>query len=146
MERKTPRESGRDDAARDDRAAAERERAARQRLLDLGADRLDRRPWRPAPVPPSAVDLVQYYVWRAGQGDLADAESAEGALAALGLVAAARAELDQLEAGLLFTARSTGLTWGRMAGALGLGSPQACQQRFERLLARGARGARGAAS
>ena len=56
--------------------------------------------------------------------------------AALRLVAAARAEVDLLEAALLFTARSGGLTWGEVADGLGLRSPQAGQQRLERLLAR----------
>jgi hypothetical protein len=42
-----------------------------------------------------------------------------------------------LETGLLFAARGLGLTWAQMATALGLNSPQACQQRLDRLLAKG---------
>jgi hypothetical protein len=83
----------------------------------------------PAPVPPSAVDLVNFELWKA-PGDR------QAALAALQLMPAARAEIDQLEAGLLFTARSLGLTWAEMARALGLNSPQACRRRWDRLIAR----------
>ena len=111
-----------------DHADAERERRARQQLLDLGATELERRPWQPEPVPPSAVDLIQFFLWK---GDDQDA-----ALAALQLLSAARAEIDQLETGLLFAARGLGLTWAQMAQAQGLNSPQASQQRLDRLLAR----------
>jgi hypothetical protein len=107
---------------------AGRENRARRVLLDRGADELARRPWQPAPVPPSAVDLIQFFLWK---GD-----EQEAALAALQLLPAARAELDQLETGLLFAARGLGLTWAQMAQALGLNSPQASQQRLDRLLSR----------
>ena len=125
----------RDKAATEDRLAAERERAARNVLLGAGADSLERRPWQPKPVPPSAVDLIQYFVWQSSKAS--GAGEADQALAALGLLRAARAEVDQLETGLLFAARGLGLTWAQMATALGLNSPQACQQRLDRLLARG---------
>jgi predicted transcriptional regulator len=137
------------DKAAGDQLAAERERTARNVLLEAGADTLDRRPWQPKPVPPSAVDLIQYFVWQssqtvapeqaARQGQSGEDDSSERvqALAALGLLRAARAEVDQLETGLLFAARGLGLTWAQMATALGLNSPQACQQRLDRLLARG---------
>jgi len=52
------------------------------------------------------------------------------------LLAPARAELDQIEAGLLFAARAGGLTWPQIAAALALRSPQAAQQRFDRVLGR----------
>lgn len=110
-----------------DGARARREREARDRLLALGADGLADRPWRPHPVPPTAVDLAQFALWRSsdlGPDDL---------LGALALVPAARAEVDGLEAGLLFTARSAGLTWAQIADAMGFRSPQACQQHFTRL-------------
>ncbi|ONI69672.1 DNA-binding protein [Kribbella sp. ALI-6-A] len=112
----------------DDHEQAERERQARRELLNRGADELERRPWQPPPVPPSAVDLLQFFLWKGGDQ--------EAALAALRLLPAARAELDQLETGLLFAARGLGLTWAQMAQALGLNSPQACQQRLDRLAAR----------
>lgn len=117
-------------AAYADHAQADREQEACERLLALGADELDARPWRPAPVPPSAVDLAHFALWRSA--DLAP----QDLLAALGLVRAARAEVEGLEAGLLFTARSAGLTWAQVADAMGFNSPQACQQHHARLSGR----------
>jgi hypothetical protein len=117
-------------AARDDQVQARREADARERLLGVGADRLDERPWRPAPVPMSAVDLVQFAIWRSAE------LAPEDVLSALALLPAARAEVDGLEDGLLFVARSAGLTWAQMAEAMGFRSPQACQQHYTRLAAR----------
>ena len=113
-----------------DQAQAEREHEAREHLLRLGADRVDARPWRPAPAPLSAVDLAQFALWRASELE------PDGVLSALALLPAARAEVDGLEAGLLFTARSAGLTWAQIAEAMGFNSPQACQQHYDRLTAR----------
>jgi hypothetical protein len=56
--------------------------------------------------------------------------------AGLALIGAARGELDQVEAALLFAARAAGLTFHEIAAALGLGSGQAAQQRMSRVLAR----------
>jgi len=117
-------------AASDDQARARHEDEARRRLLHLGADRLDERPWRPAPVPPSAVDLVQFALWRSAE------LAPDDVLGALALLPAARAEVDGLEDGLLFVARSAGLTWAEIAQAMGFNSPQACQQHHARLAAR----------
>jgi hypothetical protein len=104
-------------------AAAERSRAARAHVAAL-----DDVPAPPGP--PSAVDLVH----RALRGS---AERTPDDLAqALVLLSEARAEVDGLEAGLLFAARSAGLTWAQIADAMGFRSPQACQQHFTRLLAR----------
>ena len=69
-------------------------------------------------------------LWRAGDLSPDDVERA------LTLLPAARAEIDGLEAGLLFVARGAGLTWARIADAMGFRSPQACQQYFTRLAAR----------
>lgn len=113
-----------------DQLQARREQDARRRLLNLGADALDARPWRPPPAPPSAVDLVQFAVWR--YADLGP----EDILSALTLLSAARAEVEGLESALLFTARSAGLTWAQMAHAMGFNSPQACQQHYNRLTTR----------
>ncbi|MEV7801357.1 DNA-binding protein [Microbispora sp. NPDC088329] len=113
-----------------DHVQAQREQDARARLLDLGADELDARPWRPSPAPPSAVDLVQFAVWRNAGLD------PEDILSALALLPAARAEVEGLESALLFIARSAGLTWAQMAHAMGFNSPQACQQHYMRLTAR----------
>jgi hypothetical protein len=117
-------------SAHADHAQARREKEARDRLLSLGADALDARPWRPPPAPPSAVDLVQFAVWR--NADLGP----EDILSALTLLPAALAEVEGLESALLFMARSAGLTWAQMAHAMRFNSPQACQQHYTRLTAR----------
>ncbi len=81
-------------------------------------------------MPPTAVDLTQYALSRAGElGE-------EDLLAALTLLPAARAEVDGVASGLLFLARSAGLTWAQIADAMGFRSPQACQQHVTRLAAR----------
>lgn len=122
-------------AAHVDRDDAERERLATKRLLALGADALAGRPWRPAPIPPSAVDLAHFALSRCA--DLAPENlSAADIAAALTLLPAARAEVDALETGVLFAARSAGMTWTQIAEAMGFNSPQACQQHFGRLAAR----------
>lgn len=116
----------------DDQAQARREHDARRLLLERGADQLARRPWQHGRMPPSAVDLIQFVLWQSTE----EQAERDTALAGLRLLAAARAELEQLETGLMFTARGLGLTWAEMARALGLNSPQACQQRLDRLAAR----------
>ena len=113
-----------------DHAQAQRERDAQDKLLDKGADQLQPRPWRPAPAPPSAVDLTQYAVWRSSE------LTPDELLGALSLLPAARAEFEGVEIGLLFAARSEGLTWAQIAEAMGFRSPQACQQYVNRLSAR----------
>ncbi|MFC4591534.1 DNA-binding protein [Sphaerisporangium corydalis] len=113
-----------------DHAQARREQDARERLSGLGADRLGPRPWRPPPAPPSAVDLMQFAVWRSAELGPQDI------LSALALLPAAREEVEGLESALLFVARSAGLTWAQMAHTMGFNSPQACQQRYTRLTAR----------
>ncbi|WP_125777292.1 DNA-binding protein [Antribacter gilvus] len=118
------------DAAHADQARAAREQDAQKHLLGLGADGLEPRPWRPGSAPPSAVDLAHFALWRS-----TDLEP-DDLLSALALLPAAREEVEGLEAGLLFTARGAGLTWVQIADAMGYGSPQACQQRFDRLTGR----------
>lgn len=121
---------GKDDlesAARGDQLQGHRESDARRRLLDRGADGLGPRPWRPNP---AAVDLTNYALWRSaelGPDDL---------MGALTLLPAARAEVEGVEIGLIFAARSEGLTWAQIADAMGFRSPQACQQYVSRLSAR----------
>lgn len=131
-----------------DQVQAAREADARGLLLEAGAARLPRPPWVHGQQPPAATDLIRFAVWRANAGGpAANAGSPaanagigdEGVLAALSLLAAARAELDQSEAALLFTARSHGLSWPRISRAMGLGSPQAAQQRFDRVSGRAQR-------
>jgi hypothetical protein len=111
---------------------AAREAHARRHLLGAGASALPRAPWLHRRQPLPATDLARFAVWRAGSGDLDEG----GLLAALTLVPAARAEVDQVEAGLLFAARARGLSWPRIAQALGLASAQAAQQRYDRVSSR----------
>lgn len=113
-------------------AQAAREADARGRLLQAGAASLPRPPWLTEWQPPAATDLIRFALWRANTGDLGD----QDVLAALALLPAARAERDQSEAALLFTARAQGLSWPRISRAMGLGSPQAAQQRFDRVSGR----------
>ncbi|WP_150461156.1 DNA-binding protein [Nesterenkonia ebinurensis] len=113
-----------------DHAQGQRERDAQDRLLDKGADQLEPRPWRPEPMPPSAVDLTQYALWCSSE------LTQDELLGALSLLPAARAEVETVEIGLLFAARNDGLTWAQIAEAMGFRSPQACQQYVNRLSAR----------
>jgi hypothetical protein len=115
-----------------DQQQSARELSSRKRLLDAGASSLPRPPWLHRSQPPPAVDLVRFAVWR-GQADQVDDEDVEAALA---LLPAARAEMEQLETALVFTARAQGLSWGRISRAMGLGSAQAALQRFDRLTGR----------
>ncbi|MFI6921260.1 DNA-binding protein [Nonomuraea spiralis] len=125
-----PRNHDLSDTTNADQLQAQREAAARRRLLDLGADALEPRPWQPPPVPPSAVDLARFALWR---GAVLEPEDI---LSALAFLPAARAEVEAIESALLFTARSAGLTWTQMAQAMGFNSPQACQQHYTRLTTR----------
>ncbi|QKG19869.1 hypothetical protein [Actinomadura verrucosospora] len=115
-----------------DHGQAAREEEARKRLLDSGASSLPRAPWLHGSQPPSAVDLIHFALWRGNGGDLDERTVA----AALALLPAARAEMDQVEAALLFTARAQGLSWPQISRAMGLASAQAAQQRFGRVTGR----------
>lgn len=113
-----------------DHAQARREHEAQDRLLELGADTLPARPWRPGSMPPTAVELTQFALWRSA------GLAPDDLLSALTLLPAARAEVEAAEAGLLFTAKAAGLTWAQIAEAMGFRSPQACQQHYHRLTSR----------
>ncbi|MHA7264519.1 hypothetical protein ACX80W_15090 [Arthrobacter sp. TMN-37] len=104
----------------------------REVLGQAGARDLGVRPWQHEGQPGSDADLVRLAAWRAAD------VNADGKIVAagLGLLASARAELDQVEAGLLFAARGAGMTFQQIAGVLGLGSGQAAQQRMARVLDR----------
>lgn len=115
-----------------DHGQAAREAAARTQLLDAGASALPRAPWLHHGQPPSAIDLIRFALWRTGTG-AADERTVP---AALTLLPAARAEVDQVEAAMLFTARAQGLSWPQISRAMGLASPQAAQQRFDRVTGR----------
>jgi hypothetical protein len=60
-------------------------------------------------------------------------------VAALSLLPLVRAEVDEMEAGLIMVARGRGMSWSRIAFALGLRTAQAAQQRADRLAVRGER-------
>ncbi|MDX3708894.1 DNA-binding protein [Streptomyces europaeiscabiei] len=84
-----------------------------------------------------AIRLVSYLL--SGAALLADGE--EGVdradiTAALTLIPLARGEMDELEVGLLEMARGRGMTWPEIAFGLGLQTPQAARQRYERLASR----------
>lgn len=115
-----------------DHELAAREASARAQLVRAGASSLLRPPWLRKGQPPSAVELIRFAAWRASADDATD----EVVLAALTLLSAARAEVDQTEAALLFAARGQGLSWSQISEALGLRSPQAAQQRFDRVAGR----------
>lgn len=103
------------------------ERTARRRLLEHGADAFPGRPWQPPALPVSDGDLVRYALWKSAELDAAEL------VGALSLVPAARAEAEGAELGLVFAARSAGVTWAKIASATGFRSPQACQQFFTRM-------------
>lgn len=124
-----------------DQEQAAREADGRKRLLEAGGESIPRGRWLHGTEPPAAVDLIQFAVWQARNSRLSRADL----LAALALVPAARAEVDQLEAGLLFAARDDGLSWSRISLAMGLRSPQAAQQRLGRVAGRAGGGAGGTA-
>lgn len=116
----------------DDRARAATLDSHRTVLRHAGGADLPARPWQRGAQPASDGDLVRLAAWRAADA----AVGPEVVTAGLGLLHAARAELDQVEAALLFAARAAGMTYQEIATALGLGSGQAAQQRMARVLSR----------
>lgn len=106
--------------------------AHRAVLRAAGADELPPRPWQRRGQPRSDGELVRLAAWKATDRDV----DAKVVLAGLALIGAARDELDQVEAALLFAARAAGVTFREIGAVLGLGSAQAAQQRMARLAAR----------
>jgi hypothetical protein len=122
------------------RARAHRDFAALRRITERhGATPARRRRWSHPTVldPYEAVCLVTSLAAGSAPAE-PDEAPLDGAdlTAALTLIPHVRADLDALEAGLLDLARSRGLTWQAIAFGLGLGTPQAARQRFERLTGR----------
>jgi hypothetical protein len=109
---------------------------ARAVVNAAGAAGLERRPWQADRQPAADSELVRFVAWCCRDAATTDPAVLQ---AGLRLLPSARAELDQAEAGLLFAARAAGMTWPQIAGALHLGSAQAAQQRFHRVLARTSR-------
>jgi len=121
-------------------ARAQREYAALFRLAERhgATDEQRRRQTLPVMlVPHEAVRLVVALAGGAALLEEGEPEIDNADLtAALSLVPRARHEMDELEAGLLLMARGRGLTWQEIAFGLGLGTPQAARQRYERLVGR----------
>ncbi|MBD0420765.1 DNA-binding protein [Streptomyces sp. TRM S81-3] len=87
--------------------------------------------------PHEAVRLVSFLLSGAAQVTEGEPEVDRADItAALTLMPLVRGELDELEAGLLQMARGRGMTWHEIAFGLGLGTPQAARQRYERLSGR----------
>lgn len=106
---------------------------ARAVVRAAGAGALARRPWQRGNQPSADTDLVRFASWACRDEKTADPDVVA---AGLRLLASARAELDAVEAALLFAARGAGLTWPQISTELGLASAQAAQQRLNRVLAR----------
>lgn len=104
---------------------------ARRRLQAAGAQDLLLRPWQHPVEPPDAATLLRFALWRANVAGRT--ASLDELTAALSMIETARSDLDSLEAALLLTARAEGMTWAEVAASLGLRSPQAAQQRFQRI-------------
>ncbi|SDG78422.1 hypothetical protein SAMN05421505_10811 [Sinosporangium album] len=89
--------------------------------------------------PHEAIRLVAFLLSGAAQPDDGEPDVDHADItAALSLVPLVRAEIDELETGLLQMARGRGMTWQEIAFGLGLGTPQAARQRYERLASRAA--------
>ncbi|MEU9333953.1 DNA-binding protein [Streptomyces sp. NPDC048290] len=87
--------------------------------------------------PHEAVRLVSFLLSGAALREEGEPEVDQADItAALSLVPLVRGELDELETGLLQMARGRGMTWQEIAFGLGLGTPQAARQRYERLASR----------
>ncbi|WP_431043589.1 DNA-binding protein [Streptomyces sp. P1-3] len=123
-----------------DEARAQRVYASLFRIAERHAatDGQRRRQVHPSVIGPhEAIRLVSFLL--SGAAQLEDGEpevDRSDITAALTLVPLARGEMDELEAGLLKMARGRGMTWPEIAFGLGLGTPQAARQRYERLVGR----------
>ena len=121
-------------------AHAKRRYPALLRITERHARGELRRRWEQSQMPMGPLDAWRQVVLVAG-GGRAPEKGEPGAdvndiAAALTLVPSARAEVDELEIGLLEMARGRGMTWQQIAFHMGLGSAQAARQRHQRLAAR----------
>ncbi|MFK4068887.1 DNA-binding protein [Streptomyces sp. NPDC029674] len=123
-----------------EQARAQRVYASLMRIAERHAadDEQRMRQVHPAVLGPhEAVRLVSFLL--SGAARPADGEPEvdhADITAALTLLPLVRGELDELETGLLQMARGRGMTWPDIAFGLGLGTPQAARQRYERLASR----------
>ncbi|MCX4764123.1 DNA-binding protein [Streptomyces sp. NBC_01275] len=127
---------------RPEQARAHRVYASLFRIAERHAatDEQRRRQVHPSLIGPhEAVRLVEFLLSGTAQQDDGEPEVDHADItAALSLVPLVRAEMDESEAGLLKMARGRGMTWQEIAFGLGLGTPQAARQRYERLAGRAA--------
>ncbi|WP_449060714.1 DNA-binding protein [Planomonospora algeriensis] len=125
-------------------ARAHREYASLLRITERHAatDAQRRRQVHPSVLGPhEAVRIVSFLLSGAALPDDGEPEvDRADIVAALSLIPQARAQADDLEAGLIRMARGRGMTWQEIAFGLGLGTPQAARQRYERLAGRAASG------
>ncbi|MFF4954976.1 DNA-binding protein [Streptomyces chattanoogensis] len=132
-----------------DQARAHRVYASLFRIAERHAatEEQRRRQTHPSVVGPhEAVRLVSFLLSGAAKLDDGEPEVDQADItAALSLVPLVRGEMDELETGLLSMARGRGMTWQEIAFGLGLGTPQAARQRYERLASRAAPDAEGSA-
>ncbi|OIJ88602.1 DNA-binding protein [Streptomyces colonosanans] len=123
-----------------DQARAQRVYASLFRIAERHAatEEQRRRQVHPSVIAPhEAVRLVSFLLSGTAQRDDGEPEVDQADVtAALSLVPLVRGEMDELEAGLLQMARGRGMTWQEIAFGLGLGTPQAARQRYERLTSR----------
>ncbi|MFG3254304.1 DNA-binding protein [Streptomyces sp. NPDC048172] len=123
-----------------DQARAERVHASLFRIAERHAasDAQRARQTHPSVLSPhEAVRLVSFLLSGVARREEGEPEVDRADItAALTLVPRARGDMDELEAGLLQMARGRGMTWPDIAFGLGLGTPQAARQRYERLVSR----------
>jgi len=123
-----------------EQARAQRVYASLMRVAERhGADDQQRRRQAHPTVlgPHEAVRLVSFLLSGAAKPTDGEPEVDHADItAALTLLPLVRGELDELETGLLQMARGRGMTWPEIAFGLGLGTPQAARQRYERLASR----------
>jgi hypothetical protein len=116
---------------------AERTFQALTHLAGRHAGSPERRARQVHPLMPAPHEVVRLVAGLAGGTIVAEAgEQAvdrDDLVAALTLLPNVRADLDSTELHLLKTARSSGMTWQEIAFSLGLNTPQAARQRYERL-------------
>ena len=122
------------------RQRAERTYHALVHLADRHADTPERRARQVHPemaAPHEVVRLVAGLTAGSIVAEPAEAGvDAHDLVAALTLVPEVRAELDAVELQVLQAARGAGMTWQDIAFSLGLNTPQAAKQRYERLASR----------
>ncbi|MFJ4683863.1 DNA-binding protein [Streptomyces sp. NPDC088789] len=123
-----------------EQARAQRVYASLMRVAERHAATDDQRRRQTHPAflgPHEAVRLVSFLLSGAALREEGEPEVDQADItAALTLVPLVRGELDELETGLLQMARGRGMTWQEIAFGLGLGTPQAARQRYERLASR----------